>query len=117
MEFFTERTVKAAKPHRCSACETPIEIGEAHSYQSMKYCGDFTTNRQHLDCRAAECALANLHGLYGGEDWIFLNDLDERDDLVWLREHHPTAFARVAPLYDHWFEATPPSGDAREGVL
>lgn len=98
MEFFSERYVKAKKPHRCDACQTQIEKGIAHSYMAFKVDGIFWTARNHLECRAAECGLAELHGLFGGEDWIFLHDL-EPEDAEWLEINHPAAFTRIAHRY------------------
>jgi hypothetical protein len=103
MEFFREGTVSSRKERQCDACGTMIDPGERHTYMAAKYDGQFYTMRNHAECREAECALAKLHDLYGGDDgWIMLSDMDEPDDLAFLKEHHPVAYARVAPRYAHW---------------
>ncbi len=94
MEFFSERKVKARKQHRCESCRTCIDVGEQHSSMAGKFDGYFWSARNHLDCRAAECGLAKLHGLGGGEDWIFLHDM-ESDDAEWVAANHPTAYSRT----------------------
>lgn len=94
MEFFTERTVKSRKPRRCDACQRPIEPNLPHVYMTMKYDGDFSTARNHAECRDAECGLAELHGLGGGEDWAWLHSLDT-DDREWVEVNHPAAFSRL----------------------
>lgn len=112
MEFFRENTVASRKPRQCDACGTMIEAGERHSYMSMKHDGLFYTLRNHVECRKAECALAEEHGLYGGDDgWIMLTDIDEPDDLAWLKEHHPGAYTRVAHRYAHWDDQPAASTD------
>ena len=69
---------------------------------AAKYDGLFYTMRNHIECREAECALAKQNGLYGGDDgWILLSDMDEPDDLAFVKEHHPAAWARVAQRYAH----------------
>lgn len=93
-DFFNERTVTARKQHRCDACLTPIEAGTSHSYMVGKIDGDFWMARNHVECRAAECGLADLHNLCGGVDWLFLHDLDD-EDREWVAENHPAAFARL----------------------
>ena len=106
MEFFAESKVKARKPHRCDACMTAIEPGTEHSYMRMKYEGDFSTARNHFECREAENGLAELHGLFGGEDWLFLHDL-EPEDCEWVEVNHPAAWARIEARYDHLKEPKP----------
>ena len=105
MDFFVERTPKAAKAHRCDACRQTIEPGTTYTHMAMKWDGEVETVKQHAECRAAEIALARLHDLHGGEDWIHLNDLQEPDDLFWLREHHPVVFGRLERQYSSWLEA------------
>lgn len=97
LEFFTEKRVKrASKEYRCDACHMPIKRGESYVYMTMKYEGEFETCSQHPECREAEVALADLHGLSGGHDWIFLHDLDP-EDREWVEANHPAAFARIQP--------------------
>jgi hypothetical protein len=74
-----------------------------------KFYGDFFTIAQHEECRAAEVAIAREKGLFGGEDWVHLNDLDEPDDLGWLEQEHPIVFARIKKQYSHWLEVDTPA--------
>ena len=91
LEFFTESYHVSRKDRRCDACLKPIKKGERYSSMRMKYCGDFHTAANHEDCRKAECELAELHGLYGGEDWLFIHDL-EAEDRDW---ETPQYFIRI----------------------
>lgn len=102
MEFWRETSPKARKERWCDACGQQIEIGTRYVYMACKSDGEFFQISQHMECRAAEIALADLHGLYGGEDWIHIGDLDEKDDLLWIEENHPAAFARLRERYQHW---------------
>lgn len=105
MEFWSETTPVAKVQHKCEACRHPIEVGAAYSRMAGKYAGDFFTVKQHAECRAAECALAALKDLHGGDEWCHLNDLDEpADDLPWLRAEHPIVFERIKERYSHWLE-------------
>ena len=107
MEFWRETKPKARKERRCHACGQPIEVGRQYAYMAFKSDGEFWQTWQHLECRAAEIALANMHDLEGGEDWIHLNDLQEEDDFLWLQDNHPDAFERVKGRYSHWLEGEP----------
>lgn len=102
MEFWSETSPRSRKQRRCDACGQMIEIGEKYAYMAGKCAGEFFSNTQHQECRKAEIGLAELHGLWGGEDWMNLGDLEEQDDLLWIQEHHPDAFKRIRKRYQHW---------------
>ena len=107
MEFFAESTVKGRKEHCCDACRKPIEVGIVHSYMRMKYDGDFSAVRNHMECREAECDLAKQAGVWGPEDWLFLHDL-EREDAEWVKAKHPIAWSRIADRYAYLDEEDQP---------
>ena len=104
MEFWNETKPVAKVQHKCDACDHSILVGEQYSRMAGKVDGWFFTAKQHLECRAAECALADVKNLIGGEEWCHLNDLDEPDDLIWLQAEHPIVFERIKARYDHWLE-------------
>lgn len=94
LEFFNESYHVSRKDRRCDACRKPIKKGERYSSMRMKYDGEFSAVANHEDCRKAECELAELHGLYGGEDWLFVHDL-EQEDRDWLKDEYPAVYARA----------------------
>ena len=104
MEFWNETAPVAKKPHKCDACRQPIEVGTRYARMAGKFDGVFFTVIQHEECRAAEIAIAREKGLFGGEDWVHLNDLDEPDDLLWLEQEHPVVFSRIKEQYSAWLE-------------
>lgn len=65
VQFFDEKTVKARKVHKCSECDGPIAVGEAHRRVAYKFEGDFRTERQCAPCReaAGEFGLSILGGI------------------------------------------------------
>jgi hypothetical protein len=93
MGFYSERTIKALrKPRQCQACGRAMDIGESALYCSGSWDGDFWTGHYHAECRAAEVV---LNGQYGsGQEWYDLSDFDS-EDREFIRETHPTAFARL----------------------
>ena len=104
MEFWNETTPVAKKQHKCDACRQIIAVGTRYARMAGKYAGDFFTVIQHQECRAAEIAIAQEKGLFGGEDWVHLNDLDEPDDLKWLEQEHPIVFSRIKNQYIDWLK-------------
>ena len=104
MEFWDESLHMARVEHKCDACRQIIAVGQKYAYMVGKFDGEFFTVKQHTECRAAEVAIAQEKGLFGGEDWVHLNDLDEPDDLLWLREEHPVVFERIREQYSDWLE-------------
>lgn len=106
MEFWNETRPIARSEHRCEACYQAIEPGVQYAKMAGKSDGDFFAVKQHIECRAAECALAVLKDLHGGEDWCHLNDLDEPDDLPWLQAEHPIVFGRIKERYSDWLSAS-----------
>jgi hypothetical protein len=93
--FYSEKIVKSLRrPRHCGACGHAMAIGEFALYCSGKWHGEFWTGHYHEDCRRAEVA---LNGEYGdGEQWWDLASFDA-DDLEFIRETHPVAFARLSP--------------------
>lgn len=51
-EFWTSKTVTAAKPHRCDECRTPIASGDRHGYEAGKQEGMFYSYRLCARCQA-----------------------------------------------------------------
>lgn len=102
-QFFGESTCRAIKQHRCDSCQKPILVGEEYIRMAGKYEGEFWSGKNHPECRKAEIGLAQLHDLCGGEDWLFLHNL-EREDVEWVMEHHPEAYKRIEINYEHLFE-------------
>ena len=99
MEFWNERTVKAAKNHHCDACHTTICKGEKHVVMSGKDDGYFFSMRNHADCREVEIAMWKERGGHFDDDWVALCDIEEPDEAAWVAEKFPAVFARVAHLY------------------
>ena len=64
--FSDERTVRAAKSHRCSLCYWPIFQGERHVIISGCWDGQMDRFRMHLDCRDAHGAIALADWNYEG---------------------------------------------------
>lgn len=94
MGFSGEKAVKATrKRHVCIACNQFIEIGEAAINWAGMNDGDFSSVYYHLECRAAEIAINDLHDCYG-EDWMGLSDAD-REDYPWMKAEHPIAYRRL----------------------
>ena len=106
MEFFSEKTVNGRKQHRCDSCQQVIENGASHVYMSGKFEGEIWDSRNHHECRKAEVKLAKVHGLSGGEEWMFLHDLEEDADVVWVKEVHPEAYAHIVDRYAERLEQT-----------
>jgi hypothetical protein len=103
-EFWSESQRKAAKPHVCEACGQPINVGDQYAYMAGKSDGEFFVMKQHAECRAAEVDIAREYSLAGGEEWVFLNNLQEPEDLDFVRERHPAAYSRIAARYASWDE-------------
>ena len=45
--------VKGLKQYRCGWCAELIEKGERQVYRTYVFCGDFCTDRMHLECEEA----------------------------------------------------------------
>lgn len=102
-EFFNVREVTARKQHICEHCRKPIEVGERHHYAAGKWEGDFTSYREHQECREAWSELNfTLRDLYPDERAAFLAD-DEwcSEDKEWIRETYPIVAIRMG------FDPTP----------
>lgn len=90
------RKVKASrKEHRCEQCNGVIGIGEPCSYFSGVFEGEFTSYREHIDCREAWNGHAEHVGHEDDGDGLpFFLDDESRDD-AWLAEHWPDVAARL----------------------
>ena len=95
-EFFSDRHVKKTKKqHPCIACGEAIPQSSAALYFATKWEGEFYTGYYHIECKEAEIALNDLHGLHGLHDeWMNLTDI-ESEDYAWLRDKYPVVAARI----------------------
>ena len=102
MTFTRENVIKATrKRHVCAGCNKFIEVGEsAINWAGMTDC-EFNSVHYHPDCRAAECALNDLHDNHRYGDWMNLVDIDE-EDLPWLEIEHPLVFRRLSLSREQW---------------
>ena len=92
MSFYRERLVKAVrKARKCVGCRTEIAVGQPSLDCAGHYDGDFWSGTYHPECRAAEVALNQAHGV---DEWMTLDDL-ESEDLRWLLEEHPAVADRM----------------------
>lgn len=95
MSFYSEVPLKAIRKARpCDGCGVKIEVGEPALACAGKH-DDFWSATYHNDCRAAELALNNIHGCWGGDDWMNLGSDMDWDDWPWLIAEHPTVAARM----------------------
>ncbi len=95
MSMYSEREVKSIRKARpCDSCAKTIEAGKPALVIAGVVGGDFWSGTWHHDCRHAEVELNKLHGVYDGEDWMSLTDM-EWDDWPWLIEAHPTVANRM----------------------
>lgn len=65
-EFYSERIVKAKKPHRCCECQRTIAPSESYEHVSGRSEGDFWTAKTCADCRAIRKALVCGTWVFGG---------------------------------------------------
>lgn len=97
VEFFNMRKVVGRKSHICEQCRKNIQIGVEHHYCAMKCDGDFTSYREHVECRKAWLALIDLtDGGFHEDTYPFL--CDEGTDAVepeWFLNEHPIVAARL----------------------
>lgn len=96
-DFFCERIVKRSrKAAQCVSCLQPIDIGSTVAYWSGRTDGDFFTARRHKECAEAETDY-NHHmvNVMHKEDWCFLHEIDNPDDLEWVLGAHPVAADRL----------------------
>lgn len=50
LDFYSDKTVKAKKEHKCSLCGQKIEAGESYRRYSGKYDGEFFDQCFHENC-------------------------------------------------------------------
>lgn len=95
MTFVAETTVKAVrKRHVCDGCGRHIDIGQPAQRWAGLTDGDFGTAIYHLDCRAAETALNDMHGTHYADEWVGLVVIDD-EDWPWLAETYPAVAERM----------------------
>ena len=105
MSFYRETIVKAVrKPRQCIGCCATVNVGEPALDCSGHYNGDFWSATYHQECRAAECALNDLHDLRSGDDWMGLSDI-EWDDWPWLIAEHPVVAGRMKVTTERYQDA------------
>lgn len=96
MTFYSERNIAALrKPRLCNACGRAMAAGEPALYCCGKHDGDFWAGHYHHECRLAEVALNGQFGV--GVQWWDLASFDN-EDLLFIRETHPIAYARCMTL-------------------
>lgn len=95
-EFFRVKEVNGRKTHQCAQCRSQIDAGERHFYCAGKLDGDFTSYREHLECRKAWEDFRTNHSLGWDEPSEFLADEElDSDDIAWLKAMHPIVSARI----------------------
>lgn len=67
-DFYSERTPRARKPHRCFECGRTIPTGDTYRLIAGKWDGEFDQYRIHAECYALAERLGDL--MCGGE-WAF----------------------------------------------
>lgn len=95
-DFHNHRTIKATrKRHVCEQCGKWIEAGSPAEYETGSYFGEFYSGHQHVECRAAGIAYAEMSGCWGEDFMWFQHQLEDPDDKAWLLEHHPVVAERL----------------------
>jgi hypothetical protein len=64
-DFYTHKTVKARKPHKCCECQDEINPGEKYELVKGKWCGRIDSFKTCLPCvhiRSDYCPDGFLHG-------------------------------------------------------
>lgn len=70
---------KARKEHKCIWCGEKILIGETYSYSVGIFCGEFYSNKMHLDCNKVCCSPENDYCCDGFEAYSYKRgSLEER---------------------------------------
>jgi len=95
-DFNFTKVIKATrKPHQCEQCGTTIKVGSTAHHVVGSYYRDFYSYRVHPECEAAGIAYAKMTGCWGEDFMWFQHCLEERDDKLWLLEHHPIVAERL----------------------
>ena len=93
-DFQSSTTIKRTrKPHACEHFEQTIEAGSPAHKISGRY-EDFYCIYTHVECEAAGIEWAQNTGCWG-EEFMWLNQIDEREDFLWLLEDHPIVAERL----------------------
>lgn len=95
--FLSVRKVHGRKQHVCEHCRKVIETGALHWYTAGMIEGEFTTYREHFECRSAWYTLNfELRSCAYDEGAPFLaDDEHEEDDRAWMREQFPKVAERL----------------------
>ena len=99
-DFSSHTDIKAVrKRHRCAGCPGHVEVGEPAYRWTGSWDGQFGTAVYHVECRAAEIALNDLHDTRCGDEWSALTDM-EGDDHPWLLADFPIVAVRYGITAD-----------------
>jgi hypothetical protein len=94
--FYSTRKVNGRKAHICDQCRRRIEQGVLHWYTAGVIDGDFSTYREHFECRAAWYTLnIELRDCDDGAPFLCDDDNHEADDRLWMREQFPVVADRL----------------------
>ena len=85
---------RTRKTHICNHCGCVIEKGSPMLKMAGRYDGDFCEVHAHPDCMEAGDALAEISG-YRGEEYMWLNEIEENDDRKFIAEKFPVVAARI----------------------
>jgi hypothetical protein len=88
-EFFSQRGVKAAKPHKCIECNGGIYKGEHYYRLAGVWEGDFWSGCQCVECKVLrdDCEKREGFEIYGdeavcfGELYEYISDINDDDAL------------------------------------
>lgn len=95
-DLYSERQIKATrKAHLCEQCGRQIEAGSPAYYAFGVYYGDTYSQHEHVECRMAARAYAELNDCWE-EDYPWFQHMDRDIDWTgWLLEHHPVVAERL----------------------
>ena len=88
------KITRTRKSHDCHHCDGVIEVGSRANKLAGVYDGVFFTVYTHEECQEAGDALAIKSGNWG-EDYLWLNQIDEHEDARFILERFPTVAARL----------------------
>lgn len=98
MSFGSETKVKAVrKQHSCEICDQPIFVGEPALRWAGKTDGDFYSVIYHPECREAEIAFNDHHGV-SWDEWMSLRYNRDSEDDAWLIASFPDVAKRLGVL-------------------
>ena len=91
------RMVSGRKLHKCDQCNKAILVDERHWKCAGVVDGDFSSSREHLDCRDAWLELNfAMRSIEPSEGAPFLcDDEHEDDERAWMRDAFPAVARRL----------------------